>query len=337
MDVSLSLTTHSTMYMLLLGYDKSPDADQHLTWAHYGYAAINPVASLMRAAFASLNMFKLLCDGAGTTTTKSLGDISLFGAPILYLIVQALFGFGVCVWVDSGMPVPRVMRRMRNMFRRKRKQGERDATADPDVIAETARVEHAHDTLMVRGLTKKFRKLPLPSVDNVSFGVEQGDTFALIGPNGAGKTTLLACARGVERPTSGDVMVAGHSIVAARNKARGRLGVCPQHSALDANLSVYDHLYLYGRLKGVPRASLPGDIRILLDVAGLTGKADAPALSLSGGNQRKLSLMIALIGDRPVVLIDEFSSGVDPFSKREAWRAVSLLAAEWSWLGGSGR
>jgi ATP-binding cassette subfamily A (ABC1) protein 3 len=88
-------------------------------------------------------------------------------------------------------------------------------------------------------------------------------------------------------------------------------------------MSVRQHLWLYGRLKGVPSKPLRHDIDALLHHAGLSHKADQLATSLSGGNQRKLSLAIALIGDRPVVLIDEFSSGVDPFSKREAWTSVS--------------
>jgi ABC-type multidrug transport system ATPase subunit len=66
-------------------------------------------------------------------------------------------------------------------------------------------------------------------------------------------------------------------------------------------------------------------VESLLQASGLKDKAEALATSLSGGNQRKLSLAMALIGDRPVVLIDEFSSGVDPFSKREAWRTVRLI------------
>ena len=86
---------------------------------------------------------------------------------------------------------------------------------------------------------------------------------------------------------------------------------------------VRQHLWLYGRLKGVPSKPLKDDVNALLTAAGLLPKADLLATSLSGGNQRKLSLAIALIGDRPVVLIDEFSSGVDPFSKREAWVTVS--------------
>ena len=83
------------------------------------------------------------------------------------------------------------------------------------------------------------------------------------------------------------------------------------------------HLWLYGKLKGVPSQGLKHDIAALLHASNLSDKADDLATSLSGGNQRKLSLAMALIGDRPVVLIDEFSSGVDPFSKREAWAVVS--------------
>lgn len=95
------------------------------------------------------------------------------------------------------------------------------------------------------------------------------------------------------------------------------------HPVLADGSAVRQHLWLYGRLKGVPSRHLRADVNALLSASGLLPKADALATSLSGGNQRKLSLAIALIGDRPVVLIDEFSSGVDPFSKREAWGTVS--------------
>lgn len=92
---------------------------------------------------------------------------------------------------------------------------------------------------------------------------------------------------------------------------------------------VSQHLWVYGRLKGVPRKLLKQDIYALLSAAGLLPKANQLATSLSGGNMRKLGLAIALIGDRPVVLIDEFSSGVDPFSKREAWNTVSPFPTQY--------
>jgi len=182
--------------------------------------------------------------------------------------------------------------------------------------------------LQVLGLKKRFGNSKVLAVNDVSFGVETGVNFALIGPNGAGKTTTLAVIRGVELPTAGDVHVAGHSIVNSRNGARAQLGVCPQINAIDQHLTVSQHLWVYGRLKGVPHKLLKHDIYALLSAAGLLPKADQLATSLSGGNQRKLGLAIALIGDRPVVLIDEFSSGVDPFSKREAWTTLAALTKD---------
>ena len=135
--------------------------------------------------------------------------------------------------------------------------------------------------------------------------------------------------------------MSGESEISFRHlihRSRSYLGVCPQYNAIDSNLTgesyhtyvieqsndhlVRQHLWLYGKLKGVPSKALRMDVINLLTLAGLLPKEDDLATSLSGGNQRKLSLAMALIGDRPVVLIDEFSSGVDPFSKREAWTTV---------------
>lgn len=140
----------------------------------------------------------------------------LFGGPIVYMIVQGLLAFALVVWVDSGYPRPRCMRR------RSKPLSPGPATAgdwDEDIAEEKARVASASDALQVRDLTKQYRKAKKPAVDDVTFGVDHGNTFALIGPNGAGKTTTLACIRGVEKPNRGDVLVESASIVARRNRA----------------------------------------------------------------------------------------------------------------------
>ncbi|BEI81402.1 hypothetical protein CcaverHIS002_0205620 [Cutaneotrichosporon cavernicola] len=309
------------LYQVIAMADKTGSADHNMAVGHFGYAVLHPVASVVRAAFVSVNIFNLRCDGHGGPTTKDLSDMTLFGGPIVYMIGQGAIAFALLVWVDSGYPIP-------HWARRTGKIKGADPTRSPDVLAEAARAASSDDALVVNRLTKQFEKKVKPSVDDVTFGVAQGDTFALIGPNGAGKTTTLGVVRGVERPTRGDVRVTGYSIVRDRNRAREALGVCPQHSAIDAHLTVHQHLWLYGRLKGVLRSALTRDVDTLLAVSGLTVKSGELASSLSGGNQRKLSLACALIGDRPVILIDEFSSGVDPFSKREAWRTLETLTRE---------
>lgn len=161
----------------------------------------------------STNTFNLLCDGLGSYSNKPFGDINLLGAPILYMILQGLFAFAVIIWADSGYPRPAFLR-----HKTKAKPTPDDAL-DEDIIEEKRRVAQSNDALRVQELTKRYHKAPKPAVDNVSFGVDHGDTFALIGPNGAGKTTTLACIRGVEVPNAGDVVVEGNSIVKRRNKA----------------------------------------------------------------------------------------------------------------------
>jgi ATP-binding cassette subfamily A (ABC1) protein 3 len=265
-----------------------------------------------------MNLFSLLCDGLGNYSSNPPSDILQFGGPILYFVLQTIIAYSLLVWLDSGKPIPAFLRRGG-----KHKHDSPATQNNQDVVDEKERVARGpSDELQVIGLRKKYHGAPNVAVDDVSFGVSLGDTFALIGPNGAGKTTTLACIRGMERPNAGDIVVGGHSITKARNQARAFLGVCPQVNAIDPNLTVGQHLWVYGKLKGVPSKPLKQDIDNLLAASGLSHKKDQLSLSLSGGNQRKMALAIALIGDREVVLIDEFSSGVDPFSKREAWQTV---------------
>lgn len=164
----------------------------------------------------STNSFNLLCDGVGGFTTASMGSMLLFGGPIAYMIIQGLLAFAPVVWADSGYPRPGFLRR------RSKPLPPTTATAgewDEDIAEEKARVNLSQDALQVRELTKRYRKAKKPAVDDVTFGVDYGNTFALIGPNGAGKTTTLACIRGVEKPNRGDVLVESNSIVARRNRA----------------------------------------------------------------------------------------------------------------------
>lgn len=141
-------------------------------------------------------MFSLLCDGLGYRTPKGPGDIYQFGGPILYFILQAIIAYSLLVYIDSGSPIPAI-------FRSKRKSknalvSSTSAAISPDVLEERKRIENGpDDELQVRDLRKKYRAAPNVAVDQVSFGVKAGETFALIGPNGAGKTTTLACIRGM--------------------------------------------------------------------------------------------------------------------------------------------
>jgi len=147
----------------------------------------------------------------------------------------------------------------------------------------------------------------------------------MLGPNGAGKTTTFNIIRGQLTPNNGDAFLNGMSITAQSSRARVSLGVCPQFTAIDSQLSVREHLVVYGRLKGLRGEELNKDLTTLMKATELWRYRDRLASKLSGGNQRKLALAIAMIGNPGVLLIDEFSTGIAPDTKRNMWRTLRRI------------
>lgn len=195
---------------------------------------------------------------------------------------------------------------------------------DDEVMLEKERVETCKDELRVQNVTKIFGDNT--AVDNVSFGVPRGQIFALLGPNGAGKSTTIGLIRGDIRPThgEGDVLVEDTSIIRHRAAARVHEGVCPQFDAMDSMTAV-EHLQFYARARGV--GNIAYNVEQVLEAVGLTDFKDRMAAKLSGGNKRKLSLGIALIGNPSVLLVDEGSSGMDAAAKRIMWKTLSSVSA----------
>lgn len=131
----------------------------------------------------------MLCDGDELITTASLGQITRYGGPILYLIIYSLVLFGILVWYDSGLTLPR-----RTVSRRTRHTTEAVSSEDSipdDVNAEAVAVQTSQNPLSVLNVSKTFGKAKTKAVDNVSFGVANDTVLALLGPNGAGKTSTF--------------------------------------------------------------------------------------------------------------------------------------------------
>lgn len=142
--------------------------------------------------------------------------------------------------------------------------------------------------------------------------------------NGAGKSTLISLIRGDIKPSQrgGDIIVEDISVLAHRAQARLRLGVCPQFDAMD-RMTVTEHLEFYARIRGV--ANPKNNVQVVIHAVGLEQYANRLAERLSGGNKRKLSLGIALMGNPSVLLLDEPSSGMDAASKRVMWRTLEAI------------
>ncbi|KAF2474469.1 P-loop containing nucleoside triphosphate hydrolase protein [Lindgomyces ingoldianus] len=304
--------------MCILTYSPAYRINSDLTLSHFVYSTVTPAGNLIRSLLLTLNEFSLLCNDESIAAYP--GALKVYGGPILYLIVQAIVLFITLVWWDSGYKPP-VFTRSKS----RAKHSEEDIDAiDPAVAAEMRRVEQSSDSLRVLHLHKTFGRNH--AVNNITFGVPQGEVFALLGPNGAGKSSTISLIRGDIHPSrnGGDICIEGISVIAKRATARGHLGVCPQFDAMDA-MTVREHLAFYARTRGV--TNIQSNIDAVLAATGLIRFSDRLAHNLSGGNKRKLSLGIALMGNPSVLLLDEPSSGMDAAAKRVMWRTLLGVAA----------
>jgi len=162
------------------------------------------------------------------------------------------------------------------------------------------------------------------AVRGVSFSVQRGEVFGLLGVNGAGKSSTLGVLTGDLVKTDGDVFVAGHD-VSNFSEVRKLVGYCPQVDPLFDLMTARETLLFYGRIKGLEAEELLAAVQSILDFLGLTHYADMVSKNYSGGNKRKLSLGIALIGGPSVCFVDEASTGLDPGARRAMWNCIETL------------
>uniref|UniRef100_A0AAR2JJ54 P-type phospholipid transporter n=1 Tax=Pygocentrus nattereri TaxID=42514 RepID=A0AAR2JJ54_PYGNA len=195
---------------------------------------------------------------------------------------------------------------------------------DDDVAQERQRIYSGgskNDILHIRDLSKVKR----PAVDRVCVGVPAGECFGLLGVNGAGKTTTFKMLTGDTDVTFGEASVAGYSILTNILDVHQNMGYCPQFDAVDELLTGREHLYLYARLRGVPEREISRVAEWGIQKLGLSEYAGRCAGTYSGGNKRKLSTAIAMIGCPPLVLLDEPTTGMDPHSRRFLWNAIMSI------------
>jgi ABC-2 type transport system ATP-binding protein len=187
----------------------------------------------------------------------------------------------------------------------------------------------ADDIIQIDHLTKVFNgSRAVVAVDDVSFTVKKGEIFGLLGPNGAGKSTLIRILTTLLRPTSGTARVGPHSIDREPEQIRSIIGVCPQNSTLDVELSAYDNLEFYGKLVNVEDRKLDARIHDLLEMTDLSDRAHAKVSTFSGGMRRKLEIVRAFIHHPLILFLDEPTIGLDPESRREVWQQIARLNEE---------
>lgn len=203
-----------------------------------------------------------------------------------------------------------------------------------DVLAERKKVEDIppqgdeEHSIVIRHLRKVFPGFAgtptKVAVHDLQLAVRRGEVFGLLGPNGAGKTTSINMLVGFLEPTAGSALIEGLDITEDMNKIYDLMGVCPQHNLVWGTLSGAEHLYFYGRLKGLEGNALKQAVEDALKSVHLfaAGVGDKLVKHYSGGMKRRLSVAISLIGNPKVVYLDEPSTGLDPASRRNLWDVV---------------
>jgi len=204
------------------------------------------------------------------------------------------------------------------------------ASKDDDVLAEEHRVlsgEAENSNILIKDLKKMYPGGKY-AVKGISLGIPQGECFGLLGINGAGKSSTLSMLSCEFKPSVGEAYLNGISLIREPNKCRRKIGFCPQFDALFELLSAREHLTLYARIKGIHEKDIPNVVNQKIDEMGLTEYADRAAGGYSGGNKRKLSVAIAMIGEPSIVFLDEPSTGMDPVARRFMWDVISNIVTK---------
>lgn len=180
------------------------------------------------------------------------------------------------------------------------------------------------NAIEVEELTKQYPAVL--AVDKLSFAVRKGEIFGLLGPNGAGKSTTLSILEGLQTADSGRVTVLGRDVAREATAVKRRIGVQLQSTSLLPDITALDQIRLFGRLYG--RDLGRSAALALLDQVGLAEKANTLPNTMSGGQQQRLALALALVNDPELIFLDEPTAGLDPQARRAVWDLVRQFQAQ---------
>jgi ABC-2 type transport system ATP-binding protein len=177
--------------------------------------------------------------------------------------------------------------------------------------------------IQVQDLHKSFGEID--AVQGVSFDVQAGEIISLLGPNGAGKSTTISMLACLLRPTQGDALVMGNSILRNPMEVKAAIGVVPQEIALYEDISARENLTFWGKMYGLRGPELGRRVDEVLDVIGLVSRQKGRVSKFSGGMKRRLNIGIALLHKPAVIIMDEPTVGIDPQSRRNILDNVKEL------------
>jgi len=179
-----------------------------------------------------------------------------------------------------------------------------------------------NNSIQVQGLQKSYKQLHV--LKGVDFEVEKGSIFALLGSNGSGKTTIVKILTTLLKQDSGNVTVNGFDVLSKPGSVRQSISLTGQFVAVDEILTGRENLIMIARLRHLKNSLQVADD--LLKRFGLTDAADRKASTYSGGMRRRLDIAMSLVGQSPVIFLDEPTTGLDPEARIEVWKMIKELA-----------
>lgn len=177
--------------------------------------------------------------------------------------------------------------------------------------------------IKTENLTKKYKDKI--AVNSINLSINDGEMYALLGVNGAGKSTTIKMLSCLIKPTSGDALLNGNSIVSDSEKVKRIINVSPQETAVAPNLTVRESLELMARIYGFGNEDAVSKAQKMIEDFELSDIAKSKAKTLSGGWQRRLSIAMALISDPEILFLDEPTLGLDVLARRELWNKIGSL------------
>ncbi len=175
-------------------------------------------------------------------------------------------------------------------------------------------------------LSKQYKNVT--AVDRLTLDIRQGELFALLGVNGAGKTTTIKMLTGLTKPTVGDALVGGYSIIRESEQVKRSIGVSPQETAVASNLSVKENLELICGIHGFSKDKTEIKIRELSRQFAMDSVLSRKAGKLSGGWQRRVSIAMALISEPEILFLDEPTLGLDVMARHDLWEGIRSLKGQ---------
>ncbi|KAJ3294611.1 ATP-binding cassette sub- A member 5 [Rhizoclosmatium sp. JEL0117] len=288
--------------------------------------------------FGMLRVNQLEMEGVGANWENSLDGRGI-GGFLIVLGLDCLLYMAIALYFDQVVPqeygVPRpwwfplkyIHRRTYDTWIEESHYTSSETTAvtpsediEPDPPAMRMLVD-------LQNVCMRFPKAEVNAVDGVGLKLYEDEIFALLGHNGAGKSTVLHILTGLISPTSGYGTVAGYDLINEMSSIRQHIGVCPQYDIQHEELTVAEHIHLFAGIKGLwaihTRTELEEMVTKVLNQLDLESKRNEFVKALSGGQKRKLSVAMAIVGDPKILILDEPTAGMDAVSRRALWAVLT--------------